>query len=315
MDRMDKNEFRELCIRKLPRFLGDIKERNIYIYGAGVGGSIVRELLEERNLRIAGFIDRKAGEKFPSYLGYKVVTPDNVCPDKDYIIISLMSFQIEIIRLCMEKGYKQRDFFCLYENEYYDKEDHIYKGCLVGKYTYGYEGLLAEFPIAESIGRFCSINPTARIVANHPKSFVMTSNFLYGLGGIDWFRLDETEKIVSQYLKRENAHGILYTPAGNRTVIIGNDVWIGENVIVMPGIHIGDGAIIGAGAVVTHDVEDYEIVGGVPARHISYRFPREDIELFKEIKWWDWDVEKILENLKLFFEPKTFLEKYRVTHE
>lgn len=310
---MEIEEFRKLCIRKLPRFQPDIKGRNIYIYGAGTGGAIVESVLKENNLKIAGFIDKRVEEGLSSYLGYKVVGLGETYPDKDYIIISLMSFEIQIVRECINQGYHQYDFFCLFENEHYQKADHNYKGCLIGRYTYGYEGLLSEFPIAKSIGRYCSINPTARIVANHPKNFVMTSTFLYKLDGIDWFKLDEIEKIVARYLCEENV--LKYSPAKNREVLIGNDVWIGENAVVMQGVHIGDGAIIGAGAVVTKDVEDYEIVGGIPAHHLSYRFSQEDIKLFKEIKWWEWEVEKIIDNLSLFFEPKAFLKKHKKAHE
>lgn len=312
---MDKETFRKLCIRKLPRFLPDINGRNIYIYGAGVGGAVIAEILEANHLGIAGFIDQKAGERFSFYLDRKVITLDSLCPEKDYIIISLMSFSIEIIKACMEKGYRQRDFFCLFENESYNKEDHIYKGCSVGKYTYGYDALLSDFPIAKSIGRYCSINETARVVVNHPMNFVTTSTFFYRLNGVDWSWLDKTEAVVSKYLKEDNADSMKYIPGDNKEVVIGNDVWIGAYVVVLPGVRIGDGAIVGAGAVVTKDVADYEIVGGVPARHLSWRFSQEDIRLLKKIKWWNWDMETIFENLELFCEPEKFLQKYKNIHD
>jgi len=80
-------------------------------------------------------------------------------------------------------------------------------------------------------------------------------------------------------------------------VVIGNDVLISLNAIILEGVTIGDGAVIGAGAVVTRDVKPYEIVGGVPARHIRYRFSEEEIKKLVELKWWDWDIQKIKKNI------------------
>ena len=80
-------------------------------------------------------------------------------------------------------------------------------------------------------------------------------------------------------------------------IVIGNDVWIGYEAVIMSGVKIGDGAIIGTRAVVTKDVPPYTIVGGVPAKIIRKRFDDDTIEKLLSIRWWDWDVEKISENL------------------
>ena len=76
-------------------------------------------------------------------------------------------------------------------------------------------------------------------------------------------------------------------------IVIGNDVWIGYEAMILSGVTIGDGAIIGTRAVVTKDVPPYTIVGGVPARMIRKRFSDEDVKTLQEMKWWDWPVEKI----------------------
>jgi virginiamycin A acetyltransferase len=80
--------------------------------------------------------------------------------------------------------------------------------------------------------------------------------------------------------------------------IIGNDVWLGYNATIMPGIKVGDGAIIATNSVVTKDVPPYAMVGGNPAKIIRKRFDEETISKLLEVRWWDWDIEKITANLK-----------------
>jgi virginiamycin A acetyltransferase len=82
-------------------------------------------------------------------------------------------------------------------------------------------------------------------------------------------------------------------------IVIGNDVWIGYEAIILPGIKIGDGAVIGAKSVVTKNVAPYTIVGGNPAQVIRTRFVPETIEILLKIQWWNWDIQKITENLNI----------------
>ena len=91
-------------------------------------------------------------------------------------------------------------------------------------------------------------------------------------------------------------------------VIIGNDVLISLNAIILEGVKIGDGAVIGAGAVVTKDVKPYEIVGGVPAKHIKYRFSDEEIKNLQELKWWDWDMQMINKNIDFLRNKSDIIE-------
>lgn len=86
-------------------------------------------------------------------------------------------------------------------------------------------------------------------------------------------------------------------------VEIGNDVWVGANSVIMPGVTIGDGAIVGASAVVTKDVPPYAIVIGVPAKVIKYRFSDEIIDKLMHIRWWDFDREVLIKNIDLFKRP------------
>lgn len=77
--------------------------------------------------------------------------------------------------------------------------------------------------------------------------------------------------------------------------VVGNDVWIGQNAVILPGVHIGDGAIIGLNSVVTHDVEPYSVVAGNPAKVIRKRFDDELIAILMQLKWWDKSVDEIQE--------------------
>ena len=133
------------------------------------------------------------------------------------------------------------------------------------------------------IGKFCAIARGIEFVmngANHRMNSVSTYPFNIMGGGWEAFAptLDDL-------------------PLKGDTVV-GSDVWIGQNVTVMPGVHIGDGAIIGANSVVTKDVPPYCIAGGNPCRMIRRRFDDELIAYLLDLKWWDWDAGKIFRNME-----------------
>ena len=98
------------------------------------------------------------------------------------------------------------------------------------------------------------------------------------------------------YIETGTTHPIISSrmPDKRETVIIGNDVLISLNAVILSGVKIGDGAVVGAGAVVTKDVEPYEIVGGVPARHIGWRLPAEVRQRLQQSRWWERDYSDIL---------------------
>lgn len=301
--------FEKKCFDSIKRFASDINGRDLYIYGASVGGEIALKVFEENGLQVSGFADMRFRE-LTNYHEKPVVNPQDISPEKSFVVVSLMRFELSILKTLWHAGFRQKDFFMLAEDTGYHKEDFVYRGCKVGRYTYGHEYLLADFPIAKSIGRFCSINGTARIVANHPMNLVSSNTFFYKMDGIPWERFDEINTTVEKYRCEDNAAYMWYSPQENREVTIGNDVWIGANAVIMPGITIGDGAIVAAGAVVTKNVKPYEIVGGVPAKHIRYRFTEKQIQKLCEIAWWNWDIEKILDNFEKFYDVEELIKSY-----
>ena len=137
------------------------------------------------------------------------------------------------------------------------------------------------------IGNFCSIGPNVQIgLGTHPTNLLSTFPAFYS-----------TRKQCQISFTKSDS----YNEVG--TNMVGNDVWIGANVIIMDNIKIGDGAIIAAGAVVTKNVLPYSIVGGVPAKNIKYRFSQEKIEKLLTQAWWKNDLNWILENIDQFEKP------------
>lgn len=128
------------------------------------------------------------------------------------------------------------------------------------------------------IGSFCSIGSGA--------AFIMAGNQGHRNDWISTFPFYWMPE-VSAFAGAQNG----YEPAGDTE--IGNDVWIGSEAIIMPGVKIGDGAVIGTRALVTRDVEPYAIVGGNPAKVIRKRFDDQTIAMLLEMKWWDWSDEQL----------------------
>lgn len=136
------------------------------------------------------------------------------------------------------------------------------------------------------IGSFCSIGSYVTIGGGvHPLNRMSTSPLFYD-GNNDW----KTNEFISD--DNQEVDQLL--------TVIGNDVWIGDFCYVKAGVTVGDGAILGAGAVVTKDVPPYAIVGGVPAKVIRYRFPKDVIDKLIELKWWEWDEERLEKNKSFF---------------
>ena len=147
--------------------------------------------------------------------------------------------------------------------------------------------VLYHYPINKDrliIGKFCSIACGAKFLfnsANHKMASLST--YTFPLFFEEWG------------LKKENV-AQAWDQKGD--IMIGNDVWIGYEAVILSGVTIGDGAVIGCRAVVTKDVPPYTIEGGVPPKHNLKRFDEETIKELQKIKWWDWPEEKITEKIQ-----------------
>lgn len=165
------------------------------------------------------------------------------------------------------------DDFTMYNDFYNDPKEFEKKN------------VLYQYPINKDkliIGKFCSIACGAKFIfnsANHTQKSMSTYPF-----PIFYEEWDNTMKVCEAWDNKGD-------------IIIGNDVWIGFEAVIMSGVHIGDGAIIGTRALVTKDVPPYTIVGGVPARIIKKRFEDSVIEDLLKVQWWNWSSQKIFEKL------------------
>ena len=166
---------------------------------------------------------------------------------------------------------------------------------VVGEYTYyddpddseNFErNVLYLFPFIGDrlvIGRYCAIARGVRFImngANHAMGGFST--YPFGIFGGGWERVTPALDALPH----------------KGDTLIGNDVWLGYEALVMPGVRIGDGAIVAAHSVVTADVEPYTVVGGNPARVLRQRFPQEVIDALLEIRWWDWEAAHVTAHLE-----------------
>ena len=146
------------------------------------------------------------------------------------------------------------------------------------------------------IGNFCSISSNVKVLPyTHPtKDFISTHPCFFS----------DLNQAGFSFVHKSIFPEILFTDDKKKFLIIGSDVWIGEDVKIIGGLRVGDGAIIAAGSIVTRDVPPFAIIGGIPAKVVRYRFSDEQIKLLLELKWWQRDFEWLKKNADYFSEVK-----------
>lgn len=163
---------------------------------------------------------------------------------------------------------------------------------VVGDHTYGLPEVSTWGENSKLvIGKYCSIAKGVEI-------------YMGGNHHIEWVTTYPFSAVEFQDLYPEAYENIGNQPVSKGDVIIGNDVWIGRGATILSGVNIGNGAVIGAKAVIAKDVPAYAVVVGNPSKVIKYRFNNKQIKKLEEISWWNWDDEKVKENIHLLCSEK-----------
>ena len=179
-------------------------------------------------------------------------------------------------RLCFLKNMIKNPNIIIGDYTYYDDFENVENFEKNVKYLFDFIGDKLI------IGKFCMIASDVKFImngANHLTDTITT--YPFAIFGNGWGNAMDDK---------------IYPQKGD--INIGNDVWIGYNATIMAGVTIGDGAVIATNSTVVKDVEPYSIVGGNPAREIKKRFSEEKIAKLLELQWWNWDIEKITENIQ-----------------
>lgn len=274
---------------------------NIIILGSGSLLDLLFYGMEISNysFNICGIYDEK-----DEILSYRGISVSNICNLNELknseidFVFNCLSYRVEFEKLLMEyfsvekvKRLEEIEVFLtkkqrmefLKKRTYMESESLYEKNnASVGEFTYGVPDI-RTFNKDETkliIGKFCSIARDVKIICG-------------GGHRLDWVSTYPFNVLVNSYKKIEG------NPVTKGDIVIGNDVWIGVGATILSGVTIGDGAVIAANATVTKDVEPYTVVGGVPAHYIKHRFDKKTIEKLLEIKWWDWDYEKIYDAIPL----------------
>lgn len=175
-------------------------------------------------------------------------------------------------------------------------EISLYDGCIIADSRIGSFSYIGGNSVIKNcvVGKFCSIAPNVQIgLGVHPTGMISTYPGFYSASASGSIKIAVQGQVIESKL-----------------VTIGNDVWIGNNAIILDGVNVGNGAIVAAGAVVTTDVEPYSVVAGVPARFIRRRFTERQVEFLEQFRWWDQGLDFCVTHARLFSDPASFFATF-----
>lgn len=155
------------------------------------------------------------------------------------------------------------------------------------------------------VGRYTNIGKSSSLRGNHieiGKFCDFGRNISFLISDHDWSKASIRSKLYRDFFQipKDGLQNKFFLKEQKGPIIVGNDVFIGDNSIILSGVRLGHGSIIGAGAIVTKDVEPYSVVAGNPAVEIKKRFDKETVKKLLKIKWWDWPIDKIKSSKDFF---------------
>lgn len=297
--------------------ISSASSKKLVLAGAGKNGLYWLEKFNFEGIDVLCFADQDESKTGKEICGKPVVRYSELKEIQDdidiFITVKSESVKREIEELLLEMGFGSRIIgHHLYRDKKISEKAYIYNSFLEGNnlvlenavLVNSYLGICSYLSagakmIGVKIGKYTCIGPDVRIITGqHPTSgFVSLHPAFYS-----------TKNVIGySYVEQDKFPELRYAE-GEYSVIIGNDVWIGMGVHIMEGVTIADGSIIAAGAVVVKNTEPFEIVGGIPAKHIRYRFSKEERIKLSEIQWWNRDLKWIKEHAEEFDDIKEFVK-------
>ncbi|MCM1233274.1 MAG: CatB-related O-acetyltransferase [Ruminococcus flavefaciens] len=292
-----------------------IVKAKLVLAGAGNMGLHWLDKLKREGVDVFCFVDRDKNKIGQELCGKKIISYCELNDIQDaidiFITVENKSAREEIEAVLSGMGLGSRIIgHFLYEDCNISPQARIQNSFLAGnnlileeaELSNSYLGMCSYLAagaklVNVKVGKYSCIGPEVKVIlGQHPVTGIVSVHpAFYSTKNVIGYSYVKQDKFIETRIA-----------AQEYSVIIGNDVWIGMGAHIMEGVTVADGSIIAAGAVVIRNTEPFEVVGGVPARHIKYRFSKEERDKLLEVQWWDKDLEWIMEHAEEFEDIKKF---------